>query len=134
MAVAPNGMAHRPRFGFDGDMTDKSAPTIDSYIAALPPHAEHIIGRIRALISEIAPDVRESIKYTMPKFDYAGTYLYVGAWKKHIGLYPVFPAEPALEADLSPFRARKDTVQFLYRNPIPYELIARIARARIGDG
>ena len=115
-------------------MTDRPAPTVDSYIAALPPHAGHIVERIREVIREIAPDARESIKYTMPKFDYAGTYLYVGGWKKHIGLYPVFPAAPDLEAEVAPFRTKKDTVQFLYRNPIPYELIARIARARIGDG
>lgn len=113
---------------------DKPEQTIDRYIGALPPDVAFIMERVRETIHQVAPEVTESIKYTMPLFQYAGTYLYVGAWKKHIGLYPVFPADPALEADLAPYRARKDTVQFKYSKPVPYELIARIARARVGAG
>jgi uncharacterized protein YdhG (YjbR/CyaY superfamily) len=78
--------------------------------------------------------VRESIRYTMPMFQYDGAYLYVGAWKKHIGLYPVHPADPELEVEIAPYRAKKDTVQFKYTKPVPYDLIARIARARVGAG
>jgi uncharacterized protein YdhG (YjbR/CyaY superfamily) len=113
---------------------DKPTPTVTGYIAALPPDVEFIMDRIREVIHGLGHEVTESIRYTMPKFDYAGTYLYVGAWKKHIGLYPVFPAPAALEKQLAPYRAKKDTVQFLYKHPIPYDLIEKIAKARIRDG
>lgn len=106
--------------------------TIESYVAALPPDATFILERIRELLRDLTPDVRESIKYDMPRFEYSGTYLYAGAWKKHIGLYPVYPAPRELEARIAPYRTGKDTVQFKYSAPIPYELIADIARARIG--
>ena len=115
-------------------MPSKPDRTVRSYIAGLPPDVEFIMERIREMIHGAWPDVVESIKYDMPKFDYAGTYLYVAAWNKHIGLYPIHPAPAALEREIAPYRAKKDTVQFLYRNPIPYELIARIATARIKDG
>lgn len=109
----------------------KPVHSIDSYIAALPPDAAFIVERLRELLHDLAPDVRETIKYDMPLFEYSGTYLYAGAWKKHIGLYPVYPAAPELEARLAPYRSGKDTVQFKYTTPIPYDLIAEIAWARI---
>ena len=109
----------------------KPARSIESYLAGLPPDVAFIMERVRETIREIAPGVDESIKYDMPLFRYAGTYLYVGAWKKHIGLYPIYPAAPALEQQIAPHRAKKDTVQFLYTKPIPYELVAEIAKARI---
>ena len=104
---------------------------VDAYAAGLEPHARHIFDQVRAAIHAVAPDVTETIKYDMPQFTYAGTYLYVGAWKKHIGLYPIYPAAPELEAEIASYRAAKDTVQFKYAKPVPFDLIERIARARI---
>ena len=112
----------------------KPERTVESYIASLEPHAAFAIERVREIVREIAPDFDETIKYEMAVFRYAGTYLYAGAWKKHLGLYPVFPADPALETEIAPFRSGKDTVQFKYAKPMPYELIEKIARARIGAG
>lgn len=112
----------------------KPQRSIESYIAGLPPDVAFIMERVRETIRETAPDVVESIKYDMARFEYAGTYLYAGAWKKHLGLYPIYPAAPALEAEIAPHRAKKDTVQFFYKTPIPYELIAKIAKARIKQG
>lgn len=112
---------------------EKPGRTVAGYIAGLPPDVEFVMDRIREIMHGLAPEVTESIKYDMPKFDYAGTYLYVAAWKKHIGLYPVYEASPAREREIAPYRARKDTVQFFYKNPMPYDLIEQIARARIGD-
>jgi uncharacterized protein YdhG (YjbR/CyaY superfamily) len=109
----------------------KPERTIESYIAGLPPDVAFIMERVRETIRSVSPKVRESIKYDMPLFEYGGTYLYVGAWKKHLGMYPIYPLPAALEAEVAPHRAKKDTVQFFYRNPIPYELIARMAKARI---
>lgn len=62
----------------------KPEQTIDRYIAGLPPDVAFIMEQIRETMHAVAPDVRESVKYTMPLFQYDGAYLYVGAWKKHI--------------------------------------------------
>jgi uncharacterized protein YdhG (YjbR/CyaY superfamily) len=108
--------------------------TVEGYIAGLEPHVAHIVERVRETVRTMAPDFEETIKYGMPQFRYAGTYLYVGAWKHHLGLYPIYPAEPALEALIAPYRNKTDTVRFFYKNPLPLDLIAAIARARIGAG
>ncbi|SFZ82276.1 Uncharacterized conserved protein YdhG, YjbR/CyaY-like superfamily, DUF1801 family [Devosia enhydra] len=105
--------------------------TVDAYIASLEPHTAHIIEQVRDLMHAIDPEVVEAVKYGMPKFSYAGTYLFAGAWKKHLGLYPVYPADPVLEERIAPFRSGSDTVRFLYKDPIPMDLIEAIARARI---
>ena len=57
--------------------------------------------------------------------------VFVGAWKHHIGLYPIPALDDDLEAEVAPYRAAKDTVQFPYRDPIPYDLIERLVAASL---
>ncbi len=106
--------------------------TVDAYAAALPNQPRDVLDRIRRLIATRVPGVRESIRYQMPVFTIDGIYLvYVGAWKHHIGLYPIPALAPDLEADVAPYRTKTDTVRFLYKQPIPYELIERLIDALV---
>ena len=113
-------------------MTKGKPATVDSYIAGLPPDVGFIVERLRETIHKAAPGVTEAVKYDMPVFYVSDEYLfYVGAWKKHIGLYPIYPQEPALEADLAPLRSTKDTVKLEYKQPIPYPLVTKLVKARL---
>jgi len=47
-------------------------------------------------------------------------------WKHHIGLYPIPRADDALEQELAPYRATKDTLRLPLSKPIPYDLIERL--------
>jgi uncharacterized protein YdhG (YjbR/CyaY superfamily) len=109
-----------------------NATTIDAYAAALPEHPREVLNTIRRLVAASVPGVKESIRYQMPVFTIDSVYLvYVGAWKHHIGLYPI-PELPAdLEPDVTPYRTKTDTVRFLYKHPIPYDLIQRLIEALI---
>ena len=101
--------------------------TVDDYIAALDGDAERFAIEFRAAIRRTAPGVTESIRYQMPCFAIDGRYLvYFGAWKHHIGLYPIPVFEPDLEAQVGPSRAAKDTVRFRYKDPVPWDLIDRL--------
>ena len=72
----------------------------------------------------------EKIRYGMPAVMFADRYgIHFAGWKKHVGLYPVGELDPDLEAEIAPHRATKDTVQFFYEDPVPYDLIERVARA-----
>lgn len=63
----------------------------------------------------------------MPCFSIDGQYfVYVGAWKKHLGLYPIPTLDGDLERDLAPYRAATETARFPYRQAIPYDLIERL--------
>ena len=64
----------------------------------------------------------------MPAVMLGGRYsLHYAAWKKHVGIYPVATAPEPLESELAPFRAAKDSINFPYSVPIPYDLVGRIA-------
>jgi uncharacterized protein YdhG (YjbR/CyaY superfamily) len=106
--------------------------TVDDYAAALPEYPREVLDTIRRLVAETVPGVKESIRYQMPLFTIGDIYLvYVGAWKHHIGLYPIPKLPAALEADISPYRTKTDTVRFLYKHPISYDLIGRLIEALV---
>ena len=42
--------------------------TVDEYIAGFPEDIQRILGEIRGVIKETAPDAQEMIKYNMPTY------------------------------------------------------------------
>jgi uncharacterized protein YdhG (YjbR/CyaY superfamily) len=113
-------------------MPDGKLAEVDRYIAGFPPDAEQILTRLRETIHKAAPGATEGFKYDMPVFYFGGEYIfYLGGWKKHVGLYPIAPQEPALEAEIAPLRSSKDTIKLVYTKPIPYPLVTRLVKARL---
>ena len=104
-----------------------ASATIDEYIASFPEETQEILVKIRAAMHNVLPDAPEKIRYGMPAILLGGRYaLHFAAWKHHVGIYPVAKADDALEAELAPYRAAKDSINFRYDRPIPYDLIERI--------
>lgn len=56
---------------------------IDAYISKALPFAQPILKHLRALVHKACPDVKETIKWGMPSFDYKGPYFSVAAFKQH---------------------------------------------------
>ena len=112
-----------------------AAATVDEYIAGFPPEVAERLQRIREIIvaavatgADAEPE--ERIRYGIAAVMLGGRYaLHFAGWKKHIGLYPVPRLEPALEAEIAPYRAEKDSVVFPHAQPAPYELIGRVTEA-----
>jgi len=106
----------------------QSAADIEEYIGGFPDEIGEILRRIRQIFADRVPDAGEKISYQMPTVTMDGQSLvYFAAWKQHIGMYPIPVADEALESRIAPYRAAKDTVKFVYRKPIPYDLIEQIA-------
>jgi uncharacterized protein YdhG (YjbR/CyaY superfamily) len=104
--------------------------TVDEYLAGFPDDARAILERVRATIRDALPDADEVISYGIPTFRAGGHYvLYIAGWTKHVGVYPVSRGDDDFEAAVGSYRAAKDSLHFPYSKPIPYELIARVARA-----
>lgn len=115
-------------------MTTGKLAEVDRYIAGFPPDVAHILERLRETIHKAASGVTEGFKYDMPVFRFGDAYIfYVGGWKKHVGLYPIYPQAPELEAEIAPLRSSKDTVKLVYSKPIPYPLITRLVKARVKE-
>lgn len=101
--------------------------TIDEYISGFPVEARSGLERIRALINRAEPKVIEQMKYGMPAMVIDGRHtIYFAAWKKHVGVYPVYKAPSALERDLEQYRSDKATVKFPVKKPIDWDLVERL--------
>jgi len=114
-------------------MTEKFT-SVDEYIDSFPAEQQQILREIRRTLLEAVPGGEEKFRYDMPAVMLGGRYgLHYAAWKKFIGLYPIARLDDGehdpLEAEIAPYRAAKDSVNFSYSQPIPYELIGRVAAA-----
>ena len=102
-----------------------------SYASRFPRHVQELLGRVRSTITQAVPAAAETISYNMPAFKlHDKVIVYFAAFKTHIGLYPPVRSPAALKRAAAPFAGPKGNLQFPYAQPIPYDLIARIARSR----
>ncbi len=104
--------------------------TVEDYLAALPTDIQPMIREVRQRIMAALPTSTEKISYAIPTVMLEGRPLIsYGAWKSHLGVYPVPVTEGELEELLAPYRSTKDTLRFRYRDTIPLDLIARVVTA-----
>jgi uncharacterized protein YdhG (YjbR/CyaY superfamily) len=104
--------------------------SIDAYIAEAAPEAQGILQEIRRVVKTAVPDASETISYGVPAFKQKRVFIYFAAFKKHIGVYPPVQGDEALQAALRPYRGgEKGNLKFPLNQPIPYDLIYRVAEA-----
>ena len=102
--------------------------TVEAYLASFPPDIQVILQRVRESILDVVPGAEEKISYGIPTVSLGGKhFVYFAGWKHHVGIYPVPRADGELEQALAPYRAAKDSLNFPYAKPIPYDLIVRVA-------
>ncbi|MDR6906035.1 uncharacterized protein YdhG (YjbR/CyaY superfamily) [Agromyces sp. 3263] len=103
--------------------------TVDDYVASFPPEVREVLERVRAAIHAGVPDGAEKVRYGMGAVMLGGRYaIHFAGWKHHVGLYPVPAFDGALEAEVAPYRSKKDTVNFPFAKPVPYQLITRMSQ------
>lgn len=108
--------------------------TVDAYIAASPESVQKVLTEIRHAIQRAAPGCEDRISYQIPAFRLSRTRsIYVGAWKRHIGLYPIPRFDGELDEALAPYRRTKDTLHFPHSAAVPYSLIERIVTALLAE-
>jgi uncharacterized protein YdhG (YjbR/CyaY superfamily) len=101
--------------------------TVDEYLAGLPDDVRARVQEVRRVVHQVVPDAGETISYAMPTFTLDGQPLvHVAAWKRHIGVYPLPPLDPELDAAVAPYRGTKDALKLPYTQPLPDELLARV--------
>lgn len=103
---------------------------IDAYIAGHPPKVRAILMRIRRAILKALPDASEKISYQMPTFMLNGVVVHYAAFTSHLGVYPPVHGDAALMAAVAPYANEKGNLRFPFAEPIPYDLIVRIAVSR----
>ena len=106
--------------------------SVDEYIASQPEAVQDILGHVRSTIRKAVPEAEEVISYKIPAYKVHGRpLLYFAGWKQHYSLYPVTESVvAAFKDELSPYEVKKGTIQFPLYQPVPVELIGRIAKFR----
>lgn len=109
-----------------------SIATHESYFATVTGEAVPLLAQIQAEVERVVPDALRCISYQMPAYrtgDKKGrVFFYFAAFKKHIGVYPPVH-EPALVAELAPWRGPKGNLIFPLKDELPIDLIGRVAAA-----
>ncbi len=110
----------------------KGFETIDEYIKTFPKNIREILGEIRQVIKDTAPDAVEVISYQMPAFKFNGRILvYFAAFTNHIGMYP--PAPKAFSKEVAPYAGPKGNLKFPLDQPMPLDLIRKIVAYKVRD-
>ena len=104
---------------------------IDNYLSRLDPKAKQIIEQLRSMVKELAPNATERISYQMPCFQNGKNYIYIGAFKHHIGIYPPIKWTLELLEKLKPYANKKGNLAFEFKNDIPFALLAEVIKSAL---
>ena len=108
-------------------MAKKRWATVDEYIAAAPPPARPHLRQLYEILKSVAPAGTEAIKWGVPVF-WKGRVLFgFAAYKSHISFGPGPAAIDHFSEELAPYKTGKGTLQLPYDQPLPEDLIRRIA-------
>lgn len=75
-------------------------PRIDAYIEKSAEFARPVLTHLRGLIHEACPDIKETLKWSMPSFEHKGIVCGFAAFKKHVTF--MFWKQSLLETDAFP--------------------------------
>jgi uncharacterized protein YdhG (YjbR/CyaY superfamily) len=101
----------------------------ESALASASPEARQRLEAIQAIVERSVPDAQRCISYGMPAFRRGKVFFYFASFKKHIGVYPPVLQPEALVDELGPYRGPKGNLIFPHSEPLPVELIRRVALA-----
>jgi uncharacterized protein YdhG (YjbR/CyaY superfamily) len=117
-------------------MAKTNFQSADDYISTFPANVQDKLRAVRAAIREGAPDAEEGISYQMPAFRLNGRWLiYFAAFARHYSLYCPQPAGllDAFGDELSQYGVSKSTIKFPLQEPVPVDLIRRMATHRAAE-
>lgn len=106
---------------------------VDKYISQFNGEIKDILQKTREIIRNEMPNATEKISYGMPTFWQGENLIHFAAMKRHLGVYPTTCVVKAFADRLKDYKTSKGAIQFPYATPIPYDLIAEIARFRVKE-
>lgn len=107
--------------------------TVQEYIDQTPENARKHLIELRECLKKAAPHAEESLKWSMPAFSLGRVLFTYAAFKNHVGLYPTPSAMQKFEAELENYKTGKGSIQFPLDEPLPKQLITKIAKFRVKD-
>lgn len=110
--------------------TPAGSQEIDAYISQFPKNVQLLLNQIRTTVTKAVPQAEEAMKYGIPTLRMKTNLLHYAAFEKHIGLYPTPGGMQEFAAELKGYVQGKGSVQLPLDQPLPLDLIRRIALFR----
>lgn len=103
--------------------------THEQHFAAATAEAGARLRQIQAEVERRVPGAERCVSYRMPAFRLQRVFFFFAAFKHHIGIYPPLSADAALVRATQRWRGPKGNLSFPHDEPLPIELIGRVAAA-----
>ncbi len=103
--------------------------SVDAYLAAQPDGPREQLTAIRDHVAQAVPTSELVLSYGVPSFRDAQVFFHFAAFKTHIGIYPPLAADHPLTTQLAPWRAANGNLKFPLGEPVPLDLIEKLAVA-----
>ncbi len=104
---------------------------VTAYVDAAPEPARARLRLLREVVRAEAPGAIERLAYGLPTWHQREHLLHLGAFARHVGVYPGPAAIAAFAAELASFPTTKGAIQLPHAAPLPVELVRRIVRWRL---
>jgi uncharacterized protein YdhG (YjbR/CyaY superfamily) len=114
-------------------MAKKGPTTIEEYIEAAPPEARPHLRQMYRILKSVAPAGTEAIKWGVPVFWERRVLFGFAAYKAHISFGPGEAAMKHFSKELAEYKTGKGTMQIPYDQPLPEDLVRKIAAYCITD-
>lgn len=104
--------------------------TVEEYLAGFGEEVRAVLLEIRRRVLLAVPDAGQRISYGIAGMTLGDkVFLHFAGWKKHVSIYPVPSTEndPELAAALAPYAGPRGTLKFPLADPVPYDLVERVA-------
>ncbi len=108
-------------------MFSPSLESVDAYIQSFPADIQEKLQAVRSAIHTAIPQAQEKISWQMPTYYFKGNVVHFAAHTRHIGFYPGASGIEVFKTDFAAYKSSKGAVQFPFNEPLPLELIARVA-------
>jgi dihydrofolate reductase/uncharacterized protein YdhG (YjbR/CyaY superfamily) len=108
----------RPTFG-----------SVSDYVSALEPPQAKALKRVIAAIQKSVPGSSRVISYGIPAFKQDRVFIYCGAFKHHISIFPPVRGNARLQAAVKPYANAKGSLRFNLDQPLPLSLLSKVAKA-----
>ncbi len=113
---------------------NRTATSVDEYLARVPQPARSTLQKLRAAIrSAVPPEATETISYGIPAFRHNGVLVWFAAFSKHCSLFPTKAVIEGFKDDLKTYSISKGTIQFPIDKPLPASLVKKLVKARVAQ-
>jgi uncharacterized protein YdhG (YjbR/CyaY superfamily) len=107
--------------------------TVDEYIRAAPPAGQAKLRKLRALLKKVAPKAELVMKWNTPFFVEPRFLFAFSAHKSHLSFTPMPSGLAPFKQELKGYSTTKGLLRIPYADPLPEDLIRRIAERRVKD-